>query len=596
MTSRSELSADEVREIAVQNFGHVNKRLSSKNELRFGNHGSKSVELETGAWFDHERGEGGYLSAPVEKPTIHWPRMIIKKYDYHKADGDLHMQVCRFMPKDFRPRRPDPNNPNKFIWSIKGIDVVPYRLPKMIDSDYVVVVEGEKDADRLAELDIVATTNPQGAGNWQAELAPYFDGKRVFVIPDNDQAGHDRTPKIIENLYPVAQEIRICNICKDMPAKSDVSDWLDAGNELSINALSAYAVVKDPIADIIDESNVFELLEADEIKPSLAADDFVEGLLISGAMSVVYGPSNCGKTFFASDLSLHIALGWRWRDLEVEQGGVIYIAAEGAHGIKNRVAAFKKHHNIDGIPFAVLPTTVNMSDAAGDIDKLINTVRLAARKYGRISMVVVDTLARVMVGNENAAEDMNALIVNCDRLRHVTNAHVMIIHHSGKQREAGARGSSALRAATDTEIEIDKVDNISTAQVTKQRELECVGVYNFGLEIVKLGQNPRGKAVTSCIVVEAAEPRGRRRERKPTGKQQKLLFNVAAQLFAGATARQVFNDGPLLPCITEDELRHSSYPRMTNDPKHKSTAFNRALDGLVADEFLMRDDQWIWKC
>ena len=596
MTSRSELSADEVREIAVQNFGHVNKRLSSKNELRFGNHGSKSVELETGAWFDHERGEGGYLSAPVEKPTIHWPRMIIKKYDYHKADGDLHMQVCRFMPKDFRPRRPDPNNPNKFIWSIKGIDVVPYRLPKMIDSDYVVVVEGEKDADRLAELDIVATTNPQGAGNWQAELAPYFDGKRVFVIPDNDQAGHDRTPKIIENLYPVAQEIRVCNICKDMPAKSDVSDWLDAGNELSINALSAYAVVKDPIADIIDESNVFELLEADEIKPSLAADDFVEGLLISGAMSVVYGPSNCGKTFFASDLSLHIALGWRWRDLEVEQGGVIYIAAEGAHGIKNRVAAFKKHHNIDGIPFAVLPTTVNMSDAAGDIDKLINTVRLAARKYGRISMVVVDTLARVMVGNENAAEDMNALIVNCDRLRHVTNAHVMIIHHSGKQREAGARGSSALRAATDTEIEIDKVDNISTAQVTKQRELECVGVYNFGLEIVKLGQNPRGKAVTSCIVVEAAEPRGRRRERKPTGKQQKLLFNVAAQLFAGATARQVFSDGPLLPCITEDELRHSSYPRMTNDPKHKSTAFNRALDGLVADEFLMRDDQWIWKC
>lgn len=79
---------------------------------------------------------------------------------------------------------------------------------------------------------------------------------------------------------------------------------------------------------------------------------------------------------------------------------------------------------------------MNMSDSEGDIDRLINTVRLAKRKYGRISMVVVDTLARVMVGNENAAEDMNALIQNCDRLRHVTNAHVMIIHHSGKAKEA----------------------------------------------------------------------------------------------------------------------------------------------------------------
>ena len=534
MTSRSELSVSEVRELAVQNFGQANTRLSNPHELRFGNHGSKSVELATGAWFDHEAGEGGYLPAPVDKPTIRWPRIIVKKYDYHNADGELHMQVCRFMPKDFRPRRPDPNNPAKFIWSVKGIDVVPYRLREMAASDYVVIVEGEKDADRLAEIGIVATTNPMGAGNWQAELQPYFKGKHVYIIPDNDQAGHDRTPKIVENLHPVADQIRVCNICRDMPAKSDMSDWLNANgyfDELRstvgldvhnrmvrqniLDLLSRFDVVEDPVVDLIDESNVFELLEADQIQPSLAADDFVENLLISGAMSVVYGPSNCGKTFFASDLSLHIALGWRWRDLEVEQGGVIYIAAEGSHGIKNRVAAFKKKHGIvEGIPLAILPSTVNMSDAEGDIDRLINTVRLAKRKYGRISMVVVDTLARVMVGNENAAEDMNALIQNCDRLRHVTNAHVMIIQHSGKAKEAGARGSSALRAATDTEIEIDKVEQVSTAVVTKQRELECTGVYNFGLEIIELGQNPRGKMVTSCVVVEAEEPSGRKRERR----------------------------------------------------------------------------------
>ena len=586
----------DVRALAVEKFGQINARLSSTNQLRFGSQGSKSVEVDTGAWFDFEVGEGGYLTENIEQPTVRWPRMIVKKYDYHNADGQLHMQVCRFLPKDFRPRRPDPNNTDKWIWSIKGVETVPYRLNELIASDYVVIVEGEKDADRLAELGIVATTNMQGAGNWQAELSKYFEGKRVYIIPDNDKAGSDRTPKIIEALHPVAQSIRVCDVCAGMPAKSDVSDYLDAGNEISIEKLNSYAIIQDPIIDIIDESNVFELINADQITASLATDDFVENLLISGAMSVVYGPSNCGKTFFASDLALHVAIGARWRDREIEQGGVIYIAAEGAHGIKNRVAAFKQKHGIvDGIPFGVLPTSVNMSDPEGDIDTLINTVRLAKKNYGRVALVVIDTLARVMVGNENAAEDMNAVIKNADRLRQVTNAHVMLIHHSGKSKEAGARGSSALRAATDTEIEIEKSNNVSTATVSKQREIECEGEFHFGLEVIELGHNQRGKAVTSCVVTEEDAPGGRKRERRPNGKQQKLLFNVAQQLLSGAPSRQVLGaNGPTVRVIVESELRNSTYARMTNDPKHKSTAFNRALDGLVADEFLMRDETHIW--
>ena len=593
------ISPSEVREQALQKFGHanLNQRLSNQRELRFGKQGSKSVELETGAWFDHEAGEGGYFSAPVEVPAINYTRMIVRKYDYHNADGELHMQVCRYMPKDFRPRRPDPNNPGKWILSIKGIETVPYRLPEMLESDYVVIVEGEKDVDRLHELGIVATTNISGAGGWHTRLAQYFKGKRVYIIPDNDQAGRDRVTKIVENLWwHDAGEIRVCDICKNMPAKSDVSDWLDAGNELTMEVLDAGKLVEDPVEDVIDEGNVFELLAADDIQASLATDDFVEGVLISGAMSVLYGPSNCGKTFFASDLALHVALGWRWRDKEVEQGGVIYIAAEGAHGIKNRVAAFKKHHGlVEGVPFAVLPSTVNMSDPAGDIDKLVNTVRLAKNRFGRIALVVVDTLARVMTGNENTAEDMGALINNCDRLRHVTNAHVMLIHHSGKAKEAGARGSSALRAATDTEIEIDKHGMTSTATVTKQRELEISGVFHFTLDVVELGTNPRGKSVTSCIVKEVESSAARIRDRKPTGKQQKLVYAVAKQLLADGIQQQVFGvDGPIVATITEAELRHSSYERMSNDAKHKSTAFNRALDGLVGDEFLMKKGDLIW--
>ena len=127
------------------------------------------------------------------------------------------------------------------------------------------------------------------------------------------------------------------------------------------------------------------LIYFNDVAPNLDAADFVEGLLIEAAMSVVYGPSNCGKTFFATDLGLHIAAGWEWRGRAVEAGGVIYCALEGSHGISNRVAAFKQHHGIiGGLPFAIVPVTVNLLDPNADRDKLVATIRAAACNAGTL--------------------------------------------------------------------------------------------------------------------------------------------------------------------------------------------------------------------
>jgi hypothetical protein len=78
----------------------------------------------------------------------------------------------------------------------------------------------------------------------------------------------------------------------------------------------------------------------------------------------------------------------------------------------------------------------------------------AAARYP-IRLVVVDTLSRAMAGgNENAPDDMSAFIRNIDRIRQETGAHVLIVHHCGKDAAKGARGHSCLRAATDTKIEL----------------------------------------------------------------------------------------------------------------------------------------------
>jgi putative DNA primase/helicase len=98
-------------------------------------------------------------------------RVVEATYHYRDADGTHLFDVIRYRPKDFRQRRADG------AWALEGIRRVPYRLPELLTSKKgVVVVEGERDVDRLAALGIIATCNPGGAGKWRREYAEYLRG------------------------------------------------------------------------------------------------------------------------------------------------------------------------------------------------------------------------------------------------------------------------------------------------------------------------------------------------------------------------------------------------------------------------------------
>ncbi len=249
------------------------------------------------------------------------------------------------------------------------------------------------------------------------------------------------------------------------------------------------------------------LIWFDDIEPNLDSRDFVEGVLCDGEMSVLYGESNSGKTFFATDLAYHVAIGAPWRERDVEAGGVVYCALEGGAGIKNRLAALKQRYGVCDVPLAVVPAAIDLLKADADTERLIALVQAAAERLNvPMRLVVIDTLSRALAGgNENASDDMGALVRNADRIRQTLNVHLQFVHHSGKDAAKGARGHSLLRAATDTEIEISRDADleVSSARVTKQRELEGTGEFGFKLESVLLGTNRRGKPVTSCVVVAA---------------------------------------------------------------------------------------------
>ena len=158
---------------------------------------------------------------------------IVAEYNYRDADGTLLFQVVRFDPKDFRQRRPDADRPDgdAWAWNLDGVRRVLYRLPQLLQTDpaaWVFVVEGEKDAEALADLGLTATCNAGGAGKWAAKVhddTP-LEGRRVAIIPDADAPGQAHANEVARCLLGRAADLRIVTLPDGV---KDVSDWLVAG-------------------------------------------------------------------------------------------------------------------------------------------------------------------------------------------------------------------------------------------------------------------------------------------------------------------------------------------------------------------------------
>ncbi len=155
------------------------------------------------------------------------PGQMVATYDYTDAQGHLLYQSVRYDPKGFRQRRKDAGG--RWVWNLAGVRRVPYRLPEVIGADTVFVVEGEKDADRLAAFGLTATTNSEGAGKWRQELCAFFGNKSVVILPDNDEPGRKHAGDVARKLLRAgAAGVRILYL-PGLPEKGDVSDWIGAG-------------------------------------------------------------------------------------------------------------------------------------------------------------------------------------------------------------------------------------------------------------------------------------------------------------------------------------------------------------------------------
>jgi hypothetical protein len=226
----------------------------------------------------------------------------------------------------------------------------------------------------------------------------------------------------------------------------------------------------------------------------------VRDVLRCGELACLYGAPGTFKTFVALDIALRVAVGEAWCSQGVERGHVVYVAGEGLYSVAQRTIAwvqqFEDRERVDAVlqdHFSVLGDAVSFLEAEFEL-----LHELLAGLPHKPVLIVVDTLARCAAGgDENSAQDMGLFVRACDRLRKLTGATVLLVHHAGKGDPKQERGSSALRGACDAMFATSVADvgeQIVKLTCEKQKEGEPFAEKLFQLEVVEVGLEHDGRS------------------------------------------------------------------------------------------------------
>jgi hypothetical protein len=349
-----------------------------------------------------------------------------------------------------------------------------YNLPGIVDAPSVVLVEGETCADALKALGLPATTLMGGSGTILAksDLEP-LRGKQVILWPDNDDAGRSFMLLVAPQLRAIGCDVRSVEIPDDA---TPAWDACDCAPNAALAMIAAAKVEPVPMVvpgalALVPQTRALKLLSLAELFAVKPPKWLIKGAVAEGCFAAIIGPHASYKSFVALDMAFCVANGRPWQGREVRQGPVVYVAGEGQAGVGQRALGWTQAKEGDHeAPFLTVPQGVAMP--TGQLDELIG---LIAAMDTPPALIILDTLARNFgTADENSSTDMGAFIAACDRLRLETGACVMVVHHTGKDLERGARGSNALPGGLDCMIGVkregDRVTVINKAPIGKQKD------------------------------------------------------------------------------------------------------------------------------
>jgi putative DNA primase/helicase len=316
----------------------------------------------------------------------------------------------------------------------------------------------------------------------------YGAAQDLVIVADNDKSG-------VGQKYAEQASAKYGARMVMPPAEGDANDYAQSGGDLA-------SLLLPPKNDWLIHADQFSA------QPS-PISWLVKKWLQADALIMVHGPSGGGKTFVVLDWCLRIASGMSdWCGHKVHPGNVVYLAGEGHHGLRGRVAAWKHHHKSASLSMWLSKDGCDLNTPTGYL-KVVDQVRMLPDLP---KVIVVDTLHRFLAGDENSAQDAKTMLDACNSLMSEFHCSVILVHHTGVSDEAQhrARGSSAWRGALDIEISIVPGKDDLPLQIIqrKSKDAEIASPVHVALQQVTIPGwlDEDGQPVTSAVIVPADAP------------------------------------------------------------------------------------------
>lgn len=434
----------------------------------------------------------------------------------------------------------------------------------VFDAPLILALEGFATTMSAYECTGYPSISVGGCGNFLAVGASLLEANicsRILMVGDSGTEAKLKRAYEALVAHDWSWKARVAWVTVTGPDNYDLNDlMIDSGVE----------AVKDFIDDKVlrfhdlnapDVTKAFIRTAQDILMDETKTKYIIDGIFPHAATTVIVGETGSYKSFYMIDVACCIVTGKEFHGHKVQQGNVLYIAAEGFRGYRTRVKAWMEDGNMTAAPEGLFLTVgaIDLSDT-----KKMEELSLFCEEHD-ISFVVVDTLHRCQGGlEENSAADTGIILQNLGKFFNEKGVAVAIVHHSGYTAGRG-RGSSALKAGVDGELILEKLEGGLKVTQTKNKDGELLPQETFIVVKQDTGWFDEKGAVSSLVL--------------KTGVANRIMTLNKREANIWQHLRQIVPEFTLEPSFTREQAERVSFGLI--EVKNKGQALTRFLAKLV---------------
>ena len=441
-------------------------------------------------------------------------------------------------------------------------------------SETLLIAEGFATADSLFQATKLAVCIAFNAGNLKPVtqmIASQYIGKKIVICADNDSSGVG------------ISKAKECGV--DIVLPTIDGDFNDMMSEKGIDA------VRDIVFGKVKQEGLFITIE-DMMAGIKKPNWLIKGILERGSMNLIFGESGAGKSLFAMDWAFCAANGENWHGHKVkEELKTLYILGEGFRGASMRFKALSQKYSLTPKNIRLSRRSINLLDnrEADEIIKIVTELDFIP------DIIIIDTLHRNMVGDENSSEDMAMYFKSIELLARRLNSAIVTVHHSGHGDKGRSRGSSSIKAAMDAEFCVTKNGDGITFSCTKSKDFGFGTDMSFVIKEVELEGEvfydaDDDKQITSVYL----EYQGvAKKEKSLPKKLQKALDSLVL------AAETIGKERPELSILGSGQIivSLSEWKPFFNEDKELASRrqnFSECRKELIKQEFIGVDGDYSW--